>query len=306
MKRVFCVLCLLAANATLLPADRKLNAIFLFSFGEKGELPGQLNRPLGVSADAKENIYVTDTGNNRLQKFTPQGQLISFIGGFGWEKEQFQYPVDIFVYNSLDIYIADFDNNRIERYDKDLNWLMSYYSNENWNPKYQFQLPLSVCLSLHGDFFIVDSENDRVVKLSASFEPELSFGDFNWGQGALQEASHVFVSKNDNVYVTDLAAHKILLYDYYGNYLFDIGSEELAAPKGLYVDDQENVFVADAKKNQVLAFDREGHILLKLGSLSTKFAGFYEPSDVTVIRNKLYVADTQNHRIQIFELEWEK
>ena len=299
-------ICLLFAHVILLfPSDKKLNAKFLFAFGEKGDLPGQLNRPLGVSADAKGNIYVSDTGNNRLQKFTPQGQLVSFIGGFGWEKEQFQYPVDIFVYNSLDIYIADYDNNRIERYDKDLNWLTSYYSNENWNAKYQFLFPMSICMSLHGNFFIVDSENDRILKLNASFEPELSFGDYDWGQGVLEEASHIFVSKNDIIYVTDISAHKILVYDYYGNFLFDMGSDVLMAPNGLCVDELENIFVADSKRNQILAFDQNGRLLLQLGALGSKLAGFNEPTDVTVVRNKLYIADSQNHRIQIFEIEWE-
>ena len=129
---------------------------FKFSIGEKGDKPGQFNHPSSVSGDAYGNIYVADTGNNRIQKFDDNGQLLSFIGGFGWGKEQFQVPHDIFVYNSLDIYIADFENSRIERYDKDLNWITSYYSNENWESRDQFEFPRSIFLSLHGDFFIVD------------------------------------------------------------------------------------------------------------------------------------------------------
>ncbi len=304
--KIFSIILLLTLPITLLSTEKKLNARFLFSFGEKGNRPEQMFKPQGVSADANGNIYVADTGNHRLQKFSSEGQLVSFIGGFGWEREQFQFPMDLFVYNSLDIFIADFDNNRIERYDKDLNSLLSYYSNENWNTKYQFEFPTSVCVSLHGDFFIVDSENDRVIKLNAAFEPQLCFGDYDWGQGVLEQASHVYVSKNDMVYVTDNAAHKLLVYDYYGNYLFDIGATVLASPRGLCVDEHENIFVADSRKHQIFVFDRNGHLLLQLGSRSTRFAGFQEPSDVTVVRDKMYVADTQNHRIQIFELEWEQ
>lgn len=306
MKNYLVTIVLLALVSFSTAADKKLNALFVMSFGEKGDLPGQLSKPLGVSADAKGNIYVSDTGNNRLQKFSPRGELITFIGGFGWDKSQFQFPIDIFVYNSLDIFVADFDNNRIQRYDKDLNWLTSYSSNENWNPKYQFLFPHSVCLSLHGDFFIVDSENDKVIKLNASFEPQLSFGDYDWGQGVLEEASHVYVSKNDNIYVTDVAAHSILVYDYFGNFLYSIGQEHLISPRGLCVDELENIFVADSQKNQILGFDQTGRLVLEIGSLSTKFAGFHEPSDVAISRDKLYVADTQNNRIQIFELAWEQ
>lgn len=305
MKILPVFLCLLFASSVF-SVEKKLNAKFIFAFGEKGDKPQHMFKPQGVSADINGNIYVTDTGNHRLQKFSPKGALISFIGGFGWEREQFQIPTDIFVYNSLDIYIADFDNGRVERYDKDLNSITSYYSNENWNPKYQFEFPNSVCISLHGDFFIVDSENDRIIKLNSSFEPELSFGGYDWGQGVLEEASHVYVSKNDIVYVTDSAAHKILVYDYYGNYLFDIGAELFHTPRGLCVDELENIFVADAGHDQIFGFDKTGRLILQFGSRSTKFAGFHEPSDVTICRDKLYVADTQNHRIQIFQLEWDQ
>ncbi len=284
--------------------DKQLSARFLFAFGEKGDLPAQFNHPRGVSSDANGNIYVIDTGNNRVQKFNSRGQLLSFIGGFGWEKEQFQMPLDIFVYNSLDIYIADYQNSRIERYDKDLNWITSYYSNENWEPKYQFEFPRSVCLSLHGDFFVVDSQNERITKLNASFEPEVTFGDFDWGQGVLRDPSHVFVSTDDIVYVTDSDAGKIMVYDYYGNFIKTIGDSLLKTPKGLCVNEEGHIFVADTELNRVFAFDKEGRLLLQLGSLGAKFGAFFEPYDVDVRRNKLFVADASNHRIQVFELLW--
>jgi DNA-binding beta-propeller fold protein YncE len=305
MKTLSVILCLVLPTM-LFSVEKSLSAKFIFAFGEKGDSPQQMFKPQGVAADVNGNIYVTDTGNHRLQKFTPQGELISFIGGFGWEREQFQIPMDIFVYNSLDIYIADFDNSRIERYDRNLNSITSYRSNQNWNDRYQFEFPTSVCVSMHGDFFIVDSENDRIIKLNPSFEPEISFGDYDWGQGVLEEASYIYVSKSDIVYVTDSAAHKILVYDYFGNYLFDIGADVLESPRGLCVDELENIFVADAGKNQIFAFDKTGRQILQLGSLSTKFAGFHEPSDVTIYRDKMYIADTQNNRIQIFQLEWEQ
>lgn len=284
--------------------ERRMTCRFLFSFGEKGEHPGQFNHPLGVSSDASGNIYVADTGNNRMQKFNSSGKLVSFIGGFGWEKEQFQSPVDIFVYNSLDVYLADFENSRIERYNKDLNWITSYYSNDSWQAKFQFEFPRSVFMSLHGDFFIVDSQNNRITKLSASFEPELTFGDFDWGQGVLEEPSRVYVANDDNVYVSDSAAGKIRVYDYYGNFLTDIGEDILRSPKGLCVTAEGHIFTTDSELNQIIAFDKEGRVLLRFGSSGKKFGAFMEPFDVDVNGNRLLVADASNHRIQVFKLLW--
>ena len=285
-------------------AEKKLAFRFLFSFGEKGERPGQFNRPLGVSSDAYGNIYVADTGNNRMQQFDANGRLVAFVGGFGWENEQFQMPMDIFVYNSLDIYLADYENSRIERYDKNLNWITSYYSNDNWETKYQFEFPRSVSLSLHGDFFIVDSQNDRITKFNAAFEPELTFGDFDWGQGVLQNPSHISISLDDIIYVSDSDAGKIRVYDYFGNFLRDIGEGVLLSPKGLCVNSEGHLFVADSELDQIFAFTKSGKLLLKFGSTGDKFGAFSEPFDVNAGLNRLLIADASNHRIQVFELYW--
>jgi len=309
MKMIFIKLCLLFCffQTPLLSADsRHLSATFFLSFGEMGRSPGSFNRPVGVSVDANGNIYVIDTGNNLLQKFDETGRLLHFIGGFGWDKEQFQIPVDLFVYNSLDIYVADFENGRIERYDKDLNYITSYYSNSNWESRYQFEFPQSVAMSLHGDFFIIDAQNNRITKYNTSFEPELTFGDYDWGQGILQEPSHLFVSKNDLIYVSDSRAGKILVYDYFGNYIQDFAAQYLSSPKGLCLDEQGHLFVADSKLHRVFVFDKNENLLCEFGSLGTKLGAFQEPYDVAVVREKLYVADSQNHRIQGFKLEWQK
>ncbi len=284
--------------------DIQLQSRFLFSFGEKGDQPGRLNHPQSVSCDLYGNIYIADTNNNRIQKFDFQGNLLSFIGGFGWEKEQFQIPLDIHVYNSLDVYVADYENSRIERYDKDLNWITSYYSNDNWEEKYQFEFPRAVFQSLHGDIFIVDSQNDRITKLNSSFEPELTFGDFDWGQGVLQNPLDICVSLQDIVYVSDSDAGKIRVYDYYGSFLYDIGAGVLTSPHGICTTPQGHLFVADPAQNKVFAFDQRGRLLVQIGSAGHKLGAFNEPYDVDVVRNKLVVADAANHRIQIFELDW--
>lgn len=307
MKRLSITLVVIFAlilSATV--SAKQLESSFLLSLGEKGDGPGQFNSPQSLSSDANGNIYVLDTGNNRIQKFTPTGKLLTFIGGFGWDQGQFQLPVDIFVYNSLDIFVADYENNRIERYDKDLNWLASYYSNRNWNSKYQFYFPTAVCLSLHGDFFIADSENDRIIKYNASFEPELSFGDYDWGRGVLSEPSDIFISNQDVVYITDSEAAKVMVYDYFGNFIQEFGAEHLSNPQGVYVDEIGHVFVADSDQHAVFVFDRVGTLVLRIGSFGNKYGAFNEPYDVSVTRDLLFVADTGNHRVQVFQLQWQE
>ena len=301
-----CVILLLrlGGSAPLLSADSasSIQAKLIFSFGQKGEAPGQLSSPLGISTDPKGNIYVADTGNNRIQKFDSQGKLLAFIGGFGWEHEQFQRPVDICAENGLDVYVADHENRRIEQYDKDLNWIASYVSDTSLPEKLQFGFPRSVSVSIHGDLYIVDSENKRILKLNSLRDPEISFGDYAWGQGDLADPVQVFISRADKVHVTDSQLGLVLLFDYYGNFLSSCGEKVLSRPTGLCVSADGYLFVADSELDQIVAFDPVGRPVMRMGSQGDKLGAFDHPSDVAVHQNRLIVADTDNHRVQVFEL----
>jgi tripartite motif-containing protein 71 len=282
--------------------SKSLQAKFLFSFGKEGEAPGQLRHPLGISADPNGNIYVADTGNNRIQKFDSQGRLLASVGGFGWGQEQFQKPVDLCAENGLDVFVADYENRRIERYDKELNCISSYLPDANLPDRLQFGFPRSVGISIHGDLFIIDSENRRVLKLNSQHEPETSFGDYDWGEGNLGEPVQVCVSRTDKVFVSDDRLELVMVYDYFGNFLDSIGDKSVSSPAGLCISADNILYVADPDKDQIVAFDPEGRPLATIGSQGEKLGAFNNPNDVALYQNRLYVADTDNHRIQVFEL----
>ncbi len=282
--------------------QNRLSIEFIHSFGSQKNETVQLKEPRGISTDRNQNIYVCDTGNNRIVKYDATGRLLFFTGGFGWENDQFQQPLGIFVHNVMDVYVADYDNDRIVRYDKDLNWILSLKSHASWEEKYQFAFPKSVAVSLHGDFFIIDGEHSRIIKLDSSFEPQTSFGDYDWGKGMLHNPEYLAVSRQDRVFVSDSDAGVIKVYDYYGSFLYDIGNGLLSEPVGLCVDNKERIFVADRALNQIFAFDVRGHLLLQYGSSGKKYGAFRFVSGVAVSQNTLFAADTNNSRIQVFKI----
>lgn len=302
MKKQILLLLVFTLSGFCLSQTNDFTFQLLFSFGSKGDGPGQFQSPTGISIDSNGNIYISDTGNNRIQKFDSRGNLLKFIGGFGWESEQFQRPVGLCAENALDVFVADYENNRIERYDKDLNWITSYRNNETLEDNLQFAFPLSVSISIHGDLFIVDGENKRVLKLNTLREPEISFGDFDWGLGSLSAPVHICISKNDKIYVSDQDAGSIFVFDYYGNYLFEIGRDILESPNGIYIDENENLYVTDIGLDQVFIFGPGGHKILGYGSAGEKLGAFQNPSGVAVFQNKIFITDMDNHRVQVFHL----
>jgi tripartite motif-containing protein 71 len=47
------------------------NGAFITKWGSKGTADGQFEYPSGVAVDSSENVYVADTGNHRIQVFSP-------------------------------------------------------------------------------------------------------------------------------------------------------------------------------------------------------------------------------------------
>jgi DNA-binding beta-propeller fold protein YncE len=62
-------------------------------------------------------VYVTDTGNQRVEKFDGNGTFITSWGSFGTGAGQFNTPIGIDEDESKqNVYVTDVGNNRVERF----------------------------------------------------------------------------------------------------------------------------------------------------------------------------------------------
>ncbi|MBV9281622.1 MAG: SMP-30/gluconolactonase/LRE family protein [Chloroflexi bacterium] len=76
--------------------------------------PGIVGVPDGVALDPQGNIYVADTGNNRVQKFSPDGAPLAQWGRQGSGRGQFSQPEGIALDPQGNIYVSDSGNNRLQ------------------------------------------------------------------------------------------------------------------------------------------------------------------------------------------------
>jgi sugar lactone lactonase YvrE len=77
------------------------------SFGGQGIAPGQLYMPTHLALDSDENIYVTDTGNFRVQKFSPDGKPLMQFGGHGDALGRFAWPKGLDLDGHGNLFVAD-------------------------------------------------------------------------------------------------------------------------------------------------------------------------------------------------------
>ena len=281
---------------------QSLAAIYLTEFGREPIGGKPLSRPQGLSIDLDGNLYIADTGNNRVLKVNQDGKLLRQVGGFGWGKEQFDAPVDVCAENGLDVLIVDYNNRRTERYDKDLHYISSLYNDETAPATAQFAFPVAVALSGHGEILLADAEFQRIVRINSFGKVLGSFGDYDAGDGALSSPMKILVSPRDEVFIADSVRASILKFDYFGNFITHLGAGALRSPTGLALW-EDVLLVADGGAHQIVGLSRDGEHLGAWGEAGDKSGQFSSNLGVKVFRNRAFVLDGGNNRVQIFELK---
>ncbi len=82
------------------------------SWGGFGSGPGQFNAPQGICVDG-DAVYVADTQNHRIEKFTRSGVFLTQWGTFGTGPGQLNQPVGVAVSGNGEIYVVEFGNSRV-------------------------------------------------------------------------------------------------------------------------------------------------------------------------------------------------
>jgi DNA-binding beta-propeller fold protein YncE len=132
----------------------------LGQWGEKGSAEGQLDGPAGIEFDREDNIYVVDSRNDRVQKFTGAGEFLAAWGSSGDGYGEFNRPWGITIDGNGDVYVADWGNSRVRKFSPDGAYLMSFGSDGSDGG--DLNHPADVAVDSEGDVYVADWGNRRV------------------------------------------------------------------------------------------------------------------------------------------------
>jgi len=127
--------------------------------------------------------------------------------------------VDVFA-DALKVFVTDKNNHRIQRFDKNLNFIFQFYTRDSDIEEERFGYPLSAVTSNLGDVFILDSENNRILKFDLFGNYLMSIGGYDYGRYFLHDPKQLAISMRNNIYVLD--GKEIYIYDNYGTAIGDI------------------------------------------------------------------------------------
>jgi len=138
---------------------------FVTSWGTEGSEEGQFDGLNDVHV-FDGFAYVPDYNNNRVQKFTSDGQFITAWGTKGEGDGQFDSPAGIDIDNQDRVYVTDRGNSRIEVFDNTGQFITSWGTPGSENG--QFARPEGINVDMDGNVYVADTENARVQKFAPS------------------------------------------------------------------------------------------------------------------------------------------
>ncbi len=150
-----------------------------------GTTVGQFNQPHAIAVDSNGNLYVADTANNRIQKFSGSW---STIVSPGTSLGSVNGPQGVYVDAMNHIYIADTLNNRVQ-ISNTSGSMFSLFMGPG-TAAGSVNAPQGVIFAASGNVFIADTGNNRIQKKAASGgtavvvgQAGLSVGQFNQPSG---------------------------------------------------------------------------------------------------------------------------
>lgn len=193
---------------------------------------GSFSDATALSVDAFGAVYVVDGGDATVRKFDLRGSMAAEVGGPGWDDTQFDRPAGIDARLGVAVYVADYGNNRVSRFDRGLRFMATLRGDEMTGDR-AFGYPLDVANSSLEQMFILDGENNRVLALSGFRSVERTFGGIESGEGQLSDPVALATDDSRHLYV--LEAGRVVTFDLFGNFLFHFGSGHFSDAEGITV-----------------------------------------------------------------------
>jgi len=235
-------------------------------------------------------------------------ETYTFVTKWGSEGSgdgQFKIPSGVAVDSSGNVYVADMQNNRIQKFSSDGTFLTKWGS-EGYGDG-QFGSPKGVAVDSSGNVYVAD--DFRIQKFSSDGTFLTKFGSRGFGgDGQFIDLYGVAVDSSGNVYGVDLSNSQIQKFSSTGTFLTKWGSYGTSFGQfkwcdGVAVDSSGNVYVSEYINHRIQKFSSTGSYLTQWGGGSPGSGNgqFIRPSAVAVDSSgNVYVADHTNFRIQKF------
>ncbi len=258
---------------------------FVNKFGGKGEGKAQFAKTLFMAFGPDGSIYITDTDNFKIHKFTQTGEFVFDIYVTDSSEFRFINPTAIAIGTDSSIYVTD--------------WLLQHISGTD-NPKIFNYGPCVHKFDANGQFvasYPIQDFSKRLNNLEAAAPGLDSDGEYALiiPHGDTEREFLLTVDVQNNLYVYDNG----LIYKLDANgkpidrySIAQPGAGQAIHPADMAVDKAGNLYVVDKTGHRVVKYSSEGKFLRAFGGYGDKAGQFIAPFRISVLTDgTLLVAD---------------
>ncbi len=305
---------------------------FILKWGEKGQNNGQFNNPCGIAVNSIGDVFVVDSGNNRIQHFTSNGKYIGQWGdstpNTGTGESEFNNPFAVTVDNKNSIYVVDRGNNRIEKFYSDGSYMLQWGEKGNiGNIDGKFDDPVGIAVDNDGFVYVVDTNNSRIQKFDQNGKYTgqwyLKSDGITGGSGTFNTPKSIVVDANNVIFVAidvpirmqGLGSGRVVKFTTSGKIInwdeTKEGTEDFLQWKDedpiiLATNKLGDLFVAKTGWRGIEKFNSSGELVSQWGSYNAAEWQFNYVNAVAVDNHSntytvIYVSDSGNNRIQKFD-----
>lgn len=237
--------------------------------------------------------------SKQLKKEVKQ-QIKDFI--FGKKTVELKRPVSILATNQNTFWVLDQESNAIFQVSNGVCKIPHFIEKNNNN----FLSLVGICNFNKNEILITDSYSNKIFLINSEKKECTVLNDLL----KLDKPTGIaFSSVNNEIWVIETGAHRIVVLNNKGEIIKKIGSRgtangEFNFPTHIWIDKKGNAYVVDAMNFRVQVFNKEGDIISVFGSNGDATGHFTSPKGIaTDSYGHIYIADALFHVVQIFDID---
>jgi RHS repeat-associated protein len=306
-------------TAALVGSEEADKHTVVTSYSGQNNLGWMLRKPTSTTTDPSglkivhTVIYNSQTGNvaeTRTPGAGPEAEetskLVRTFGSFGSSGLPLSKPADIAIDSNSRIWIADTENNRIQKLSATGEYTTAFGTEGTGTG--QFKKPHGVVVS-NEKVWVTDTENNRLQEFSYTGTYQRTVGSAGSGNGQLRQPQGIATDKEGHIWVADTGNYRVEEFSAEGAFIRTFGSlgegnSQFILPTGIAVDSSGHVWVVDKLLNKVKEFSSTGEFIRVFGTSGTGNGQLSTPQGIAIDQeNHVWVADTGNNRMQEFSSE---
>lgn len=263
-------------------------------------------RPVDVGlGPVTGNIYLADSGRNRVFVFNAKGEFLRFLGGAAGSLTAFRRLLGITVDRMENIYAVDSGQATV----------LTFSHQGGSGRRIEIPRPIrpaapgliDCAVGADGRVFIVDNTNNRVSLVGREGSGSV-FGTEGYRAGEFSAPTFCATDAGGYFYVADSLNARVQVFTASGEFVLAFGRYQrgvggLGRPKGIALQENGEIYVADSWQNTVQVFDPAGEFLALLADENGVPLDLGSPNGIALgPGNRIYIAERLTSRLQIREI----